>query len=143
MTAPESGSFRDPYGQVFIKGDEVFRFIFNSGKEDFEQANSQGILRKIIEKGYLIPYEIIDPPDFAPEKTVVALKHPKLPMISYPWEWPFSLLKDAAIIHLDLMKELLEHSFWLRDASAFNIQFDGKKPFPFLKKVAIISKNIL
>jgi len=46
-------------------------------------------------------------------------------MISYPWEWPFSLLKDAALLHLDMMEILVPKGFWLRDASAFNVQFNG------------------
>ncbi|NQU04630.1 MAG: hypothetical protein HQ568_00950 [Calditrichaeota bacterium] len=33
-------------------------------------------------------------------------------MVSYPWEWPFSLLKDVALIQLDAMEILLPHGFW-------------------------------
>jgi hypothetical protein len=48
-------------------------------------------------------------------------------MISYPWEWAFSMLKDAALLHLDAMEILLPQGFWLRDGSAINVQYDGQK----------------
>ncbi len=38
------------------------------------------------------------------------------------------MLKDAALIHLDAMEMLLSRGFWLRDASAFNVQYDGERP---------------
>lgn len=33
------------------------------------------------------------------------------------------MLKDAALLHLDAMEELIPKGFWLRDASAFNVQY--------------------
>ncbi|MGI9450612.1 MAG: class I SAM-dependent methyltransferase, partial [Geminicoccaceae bacterium] len=43
-------------------------------------------------------------------------------------EWPFSALKAAARLHLQLHLRLLEHDVTLCDASAYNIQFIGSKP---------------
>jgi hypothetical protein len=94
--------------------------------EDFEAARAAGVYERLIEGGLLVPHEEVDIGDLAPEGTVYCLTHPRLPMISYPWEWPFSLLKDAALIHLDAMETCLPDGFWLRDASSFNVQFDGK-----------------
>ena len=48
-------------------------------------------------------------------------------MISYPWEWPFSSLKQAALLHLRIMEFLIPRGYWLRDANAFNVQFDGQR----------------
>lgn len=56
------------------------------------------------------------------------LEHPKLPFISYPYEWCFSALRAAALLQLDLLTEALERDIMLSDASAYNIQFDGSKP---------------
>ena len=120
-----SGSFRDPSGHVFSKKGCIYRSIFTPGVKDFEAARDAGIYDKLIESGLLLPHEEVDIGDLTPEGTIYCLTHPRLPMISYPWEWPFSMLKEAALLHLDAMEMLVPQGFWLRDASAFNAQFDG------------------
>ncbi|MCX6558696.1 MAG: SAM-dependent methyltransferase [Candidatus Aminicenantes bacterium] len=51
-----------------------------------------------------------------------------LPFISYPYEWSFSQLKDAALLTLDIQKTAMAHGMILKDASAYNIQFCEGKP---------------
>lgn len=121
------GSFRDPSGQVFSRDGRIYRSIFEPGVKEFEAARDAGIYDKLVQAGFLIPHQEVDTDDFAPEGTVYCLKHPLIPMVSYPWEWPFSILKDSALIHLDSLEMLLSHGFWLRDASAFNVQYDGNQ----------------
>lgn len=123
----DSGSFRDPSGRVFRKNGNIYRSIFSPGVKDFEAARSDGIYDKLIKAGFLISYDEVKKTDFFPEGTIYCLSHPRLPMISYPWEWCFSMLKKAALIHLEIMEMLLPHNFWLRDSSAFNVQFDGNQ----------------
>ncbi len=123
----DPASFRDPSGQVFSLNGSIYRSIFEPGVKDYEEARDLGIYDKLIEAGLLLPHQELDKFDFAPRGTVYCLEHLRLPMISYPWEWPFSMLKEAALIHLDAMEMLLPHGFWLRDASVFNIQFDGNR----------------
>ena len=48
--------------------------------------------------------------------------------ISYPYEWPYEVLRDASLAHLDLQIELLGHDLTLSDASAFNMQLRGTAP---------------
>lgn len=122
----DSGSFRDPSGLVFSRGGNIFRSIFPAGCKNYESARNAGVYKDLIDAGLLIAHEEIDLGDFCPPGTVLCLAHPRVPMISYPWEWPFSMLKDAALLHLDVMDMLLPKGFWLRDASAFNVQFDGQ-----------------
>ena len=122
-----SGSFRDPSGHVFSNDGKIYRSIFVPGVKDFESARDRGVYDKLIEAGLLLAHEEVDKHDIAPEGTVYCLTHPRLPMISYPWEWPFSILKDAALIHLDAMEMLIPLVFWLRDASAFNVQYDRNR----------------
>jgi hypothetical protein len=122
--ASNAGSFRDPSGHVFTRDGRIYRSIFRAGVEDFEAARGAGIHGRLIDAGLLIPHEEVEEGN-APPGTVHCLRHPRLPMISYPWEWPFSLLKDAALLHIDIMERLVPEGFWLRDASAFNVQYDG------------------
>jgi len=122
----DSSSFRDPAGHVFTRDGKICRSIFRKGLEDYDAARRAGIHRTLVEAGLLMPHEELTAFDFAPEGTMVCLSHPPLPMVSYPWEWPFSMLKDAALLHLDIMEMILPEGFWLRDASAFNVQYDGR-----------------
>ena len=64
------------------------------------------------------------------------MEHDKVNYISYPYEWSFQQLKDAAIHHLDLHLYLLNNNATLIDASAYNIQFIGHKPI-FIDILAI------
>jgi hypothetical protein len=122
-----SGSFRDPSGSVFIEGGQVYRTIFEPGVADFEAARDEGIYDDLIDRGLLISHKEVHEQIVGPEGAVYCLNHQRLPMISYPWEWPFSVLKEAALIHLDIMERLLPQGFWLRDANAFNVQYDGER----------------
>ena len=119
------GSFRDPSGSVFSKDGRIYRSIFKPGVEAFEAVKTAGIYDRLIDAGILISHMEVNKPDFAPRGTIYCLEHPPLDMVSYPWEWPFSLLKNAALIHLDAMEILIPLGFWMRDASAYNVQFDG------------------
>lgn len=121
------GSFKDPSGTVFSRDGKVYRSIFAPGVKDFESARDAGIHDKLIGAGLLLPHEEVGMYDFAPEGTIYCLTHPPLPMVSYPWEWTFSMLKDAALIHLEVMEMLVPKGFWLRDASALNVQYDGSR----------------
>lgn len=62
------------------------------------------------------------------EQIVAVFEHPRIPFISYPYEWTFSQLKDAALTHLDLQLIAFEHGFVLSDATAYNIQFLSGRP---------------
>ncbi|MBB72261.1 MAG: nodulation protein NoeA [Legionellales bacterium] len=56
------------------------------------------------------------------------LEHERVPYVSYPYEWCFYQLKDAALHHIDFQLYLLQNDVVLKDASAYNIQFIGAKP---------------
>src|SRR3546814_18696554 len=58
----------------------------------------------------------------------MSIEHPVLRPITYPYEWTFSALKAAALLHLDIHLDALEGDTTLVDASAYNVQFDGSKP---------------
>ena len=59
---------------------------------------------------------------------VAVLRPRELPLISYPYEWCFSQLRDAALLTLELQRRALAAGMRLKDASAYNIQFDAGRP---------------
>ena len=123
----DTASFRDPAGQVFESEGEIFRAIFEPGVDDYRAAVEDGIFEQLVKKQLLISHQEVDSRFPEIPDAVVCLQHPRLPMVSYPWEWPFSTLKRAALLHLRIMEYLVPRGYWLRDANAFNIQFqDGR-----------------
>ena len=124
-----SGSFRDPSATVFTIGDRIIRGINKSGEEKFRLLIESKILEKSIEKNFLIGTQKIDDEDIKIKLNCnFLLEHKKIPYVSYPYEWSFYQLKDAALHHLDFNIFLIENNFQLIDASAYNVQFIGNKP---------------
>lgn len=118
------GSFRDSAGCVFDGGDAVLRTIQEEFAPDWQAASDSGFLASAVGKGLLIPFEEAG----ALPHSWKTLKSPRLPLISFPYEWCFGQLKAAALHTLDILDEALRHGMILRDATAYNIQFAGGGP---------------
>ncbi|MFN7096679.1 MAG: 50S ribosomal protein L11 methyltransferase [Gammaproteobacteria bacterium] len=129
MTKCDSASFHDPAGHVYWHEGEVYRTVMPCFAEAFETVRQSGAVEHWIKQQILWPEQVVSTQDldFA-RHAYTLLKHPRLPFISYPYEWPFALLKEAALFHLDLMLDAISQDIMLNDASAFNVQFNGVKP---------------
>lgn len=126
----DPASFRDPAGTVYRVGDRIIRAVSKTATAEFETAWNNPALKKLVAEGYVIRAdEIVGATTTinAPRDSKL-IEHPKLPFISYPYEWSFSLLKRAALHHLDLQISLLEGGVALSDATAYNVQFVGVRP---------------
>lgn len=120
-------SFRDPAGYIFYHDNEVYRFISPDYYEKYKNFKTLGLYQELLDKGYLIPFEEIQEESLAEGKALI-IKPSKIPFISYPYEWTFSQLKEAAKLTLDIQKIALKYDTQLKDASSYNIQFIGSKP---------------
>ena len=98
--------------------------------ERFIKVRETGLLDTLVSDGWLVPFSEIDASSakLSHLKPALVLEHPALPFISYPYEWPFSVLKTAALHHLRVHLRALDHGVTLSDATAYNIQFEGSKP---------------
>lgn len=101
-----------------------------SASTDFERVTATGLFTRLIERGALIPHTPVDRAVLgeAGAGASLVLEHPKLPFVSYPYEWTFGALQAAALLHLDIQLEALQHRVALSDASAYNVQFLGAEP---------------
>jgi hypothetical protein len=59
---------------------------------------------------------------------VAALRHERVPFVSYPYEWTFSMLQDAALLQLRLTAAALDGGLMLKDATPYNVQWRGSRP---------------
>ena len=100
----EFGAFRDPAGRIFYKENNVYREINKNGIKRFEFIKKDNLLNDLIDNGYLVDTKISEI-----DENKVILKHEKLNFISYPYEWTFTQLKDAALFHLDLQILVLKN----------------------------------
>jgi len=116
-------SFRDPSGFLFRQDGVLYRQVNRSYQEEYGLLNSSGLYAELVEKGWLVAHAEVD---LEPEQASLAFKvlRPELvEPISYPYEWSFSQLKDAALRTLSIQKRALKKGMSLKDASAYNIQF--------------------
>jgi SAM-dependent methyltransferase len=56
------------------------------------------------------------------------LRHARIPFISFPYEWCFGMLKDAALLQLELLEAALGEGMILKDSTPFNVQWAGARP---------------
>ncbi|OFW08757.1 MAG: hypothetical protein A3H96_04765 [Acidobacteria bacterium RIFCSPLOWO2_02_FULL_67_36] len=123
-------SFRDPAGHVFHLGARVLRTVGAAAAPAYEAIRDRGLLHRWVERGWLVATAELarqDTPDLDATARYV-LEHAPIPFVSYPYEWSFGALKAAALLHLDLQRDALDHDIELSDASAYNIQFTGPRP---------------
>ena len=127
-TGQISASFRDPSGFLFTDNGILYRQINRTYSNDYARLMDSGLYDRLIKASLLIPHLEVDQ---APAESDAAFKviQPELvPFISYPYEWSFSQLKDAALATLSIQKRALKLDMSLKDASAYNIQFVRGKP---------------
>jgi len=123
-----SGSFRDPSGSIFMQDSIIYRQVNLIYKEHYNQFIASGLYQALVDYGAIIPHEEVSNEYAYSNDAYKILKPEKVPFISYPYEWCFSQLKDAALLTLFIQKTALKYDMSLKDASAYNIQFVNGSP---------------
>ena len=121
-------SFRDPSGNVFTREGMIFRQVNLAYKEHYDHLMTSGLYDALVSSELLIGHEEIDSERLGSDDLYKILQPQGIPFISYPYEWCFSQLKDAALITLEVQKKALEFGMTLKDSSAYNIQFLKGRP---------------
>jgi len=127
----DEGSFRDPDARVAYINNSVYRIVYPNGFKKFD------FIKRILENKSIAEY-LIDTEEVSQQEVelleldidtnVKVFKHKKVDFISYPYEWSFHRLKDAALHHLNLHINLLKNDATLIDAYSYNIQFNNYSP---------------
>ena len=127
----DKGSFRDPAANVYFYEDKIYRLVNPDGFDRYDFIKNNILDNKLFEK-FIIDTSIVSSNDLIFEtfkkNKIKIFEHKKLDYITYPYEWSFERLKDAAIHHLEFQILLLEQNASLIDGSSYNIQFDYYKP---------------
>ena len=140
-----SASFRDPSGFLFSRSGVLYRQVNRRYEHEYTRLMESGLYEKLIKAGLLIPHIEVDQLPAkaarAPEEhrdyserseptgersrseAYKVIQPERVPFISYPYEWSFGQLKDAALATLSIQRRALKVGMSLKDASAYNIQF--------------------
>lgn len=121
-------SYKDPAGYVFEHNGRIYRKVNKVYASFYDQLMQSGLYACLSQKKWLLSHTETDQTFDLSTDFYKILSVQKLPFISYPYEWSFEMLKDAALLTLDINKAAIEHGMILKDATPFNIQFYQGKP---------------
>lgn len=118
-----SSSFRDPSGFLFRRDGLLYRQINDVYRENYDLLMGGGLYDELGRERLLLPHEEVAVRPASPDEAYRIIKPEPVEFISYPYEWSFSQLKDAALTTLEIQKRALASGMSLKDASAYNIQY--------------------
>ena len=123
-----NASFRDPSGFLFRRDGVLYRQVNQVYAEEYTRLIDSGLFAKLVKASLLIPHTESDEEPYDKNLACKILRPERIQFISYPYEWSFGQLKDAAMATLSIQKRALKMGMSLKDASAYNIQFHNGKP---------------
>jgi ribosomal protein L11 methylase PrmA len=121
-------SFRDPSGFIFSTAGQVYRQVNKQYATTYDQFMQSGLYQKLTASDKLVQHQETTGNLTGSGDWYKTLLPEQIPVISYPYEWCYDQLKDAALLVLHIMKESIEHGFILKDATPFNVQFHKGMP---------------
>jgi hypothetical protein len=129
MNEKVSGSFRDPSGFMFRHEGILYRQVNLHYRQEYDLLMASGLYEQLTKSRALIPHTE-ESTDLAPvpENAYKVIRPQTVGFISYPYEWSFDQLKDAAILTLAIARRALEYGMAIKDASAYNVQFHEGRP---------------
>lgn len=140
----EPGSFRDRTSRVFYSENSVFRALNKQALREWEALSSSKFFSRFIAEGKIIQTRQVEYPGGVNSAITgnwaAFLQHQQIPFISYPYEWSFGMLRDAALLQIELLLAALDEDMVLKDSSSFNFQWNGTSPvfidIPSFEKLA-------
>ena len=129
----EPGSFRDRQGRVFYENGRVYRALSETAMDNWRVLAQTRFFQEYVKQGSIIPTRHLEAQTTGlaaklADEWAGILEHQAIPFISYPYEWSFGMLKDAALLQLELMQAALQEAMTMKDASSFNVQWQGTSP---------------
>jgi hypothetical protein len=123
-----SASFRDPSGFLFSRDGVLYRQVNRKYEQEYARLMESGLYDKLVKSGLLVPHVEVDHAPAEMDLAYKIIQPERVPFISYPYEWSFGQLKDAALATLSIQRRALKVGMSLKDASAYNIQLVRGNP---------------
>jgi len=120
---PQPSSYRDPAGFLFHRDGTLYRQVNRSFQPDYDIFLSSGLYDHLRDRHLLISHEEISENLTGRADWYRTLRPEPIPFISYPYEWCFDMLKDAALVTLQAAADAMDKGMMLKDATAYNLQW--------------------
>jgi hypothetical protein len=124
----DAASFRDPAGFVFWRDGRLYRQVNRVHAQNFDLLRDSGLYDDLTERRLLVPHQEVDVALGVSDDAYRVLEPERVGFISYPYEWSFEMLRDAALATLAIQDAALDRGMSLRDATAFNLAFHRGHP---------------
>jgi ribosomal protein L11 methylase PrmA len=121
-------SFKDPSGFIYHYNGKIYRQVNKVYSANYNLLKDSGLLELLISEKLLIRHDEIKENHLNDNDWLVTLLPEQIPFWSYPYEWCFDQLKEAALLTLDLLMISITKGMILKDATPFNVQFYKGKP---------------
>lgn len=149
-------SFRDPSGFFWINEEgRALRCVFPDQVQDIQFLLKQKPFEGWIQSNKVIQSRILDnketqeviqntpfAKDFPLMSEGIILEHRRILFPSYPYEWSPLMLYEAGLLTLELAEKSLDFGYSLKDATPYNILFDGNPPC-FVDILSFEKRNLL
>jgi len=134
----DGGSFKDPGGRVYridpgTPDERVVRGLNQPAADLLERLRAEPFFAELVEQGKVVATEPVDPQSEVGQAAAAAgwdsaVEHEVVEFVTWPYEWPFSMLKAAALLQLQVLKAAAANGWMLKDATSYNIQWIGNRP---------------
>ncbi len=121
-------SFKDPSGFVFEANGKTYRQVNQVYSSEYDLLISSGLYKQLVEQSLLIPHTEIEENLTRTDYWYKTILPDQIDFITYPYEWCFEQLKDAALLTLQTLRISLDYGMIIKDATPYNIQFHKGKP---------------
>lgn len=135
LTEPATSSFRDPGGRLVRHDGRILRVVSPTSADQLRAFLATSSARQLRTRSAIVDSHFLDPRLVADLRQTLAVQpghalveHERIPFPSYPYEWPLEMLHRAAEFTLELSQEVLGSGYWLKDASPYNVLFQGPNP---------------
>ncbi len=132
----QMGSYVDPAGTVYELDGRILRGIRPEFAKHYSDLLSNPTIQKLLGQELIETTTGLDELEGYP----LVLEHRRISPLSFCYEWPASMLQDAALLTLDICIKLTEHGLVLQDASPWNVVFEGSRPV-FVDFTSIVTQD--
>lgn len=118
------GSDMDPAGTVYVQEGRIRRAIKPTYAQYYSSLLENSAIQSML--GQQIVETAVSTEEF--DGNDLILEHRKVSPLNYCYEWPSQMLQDAALLTLEICLRLSEQELILKDATPWNVLFDGPRP---------------
>jgi len=113
---------------VYRRDGVLLRQVQPSWAEEWGAFASSALAKRLVDTGRLVAWHEAPLSDAFDDTAAVVIRPEAVPFISYPYEWTFGQLRDAALLTLEVQASAVAADWTLKDASAYNVAFRGVTP---------------